>query len=145
MNAALDPRDCPYVGLDPFKREYEPFFFGRERDSRIIGDSVSARRITILYGASGVGKSSVLNVGLPVELNERRPDWVIATHRDWHDPDGIEGRVMSTLREALPDGETLETTERPLLLILDQFEEYFLYETRTGVTAAEKAFGALVS
>jgi hypothetical protein len=145
MNVSLEPRDCPYVGLDPFKSEYAPFFFGRERDSRVIADSVAARRITILFGASGVGKSSVLNVGLPAELRARQPDWIIATHRDWHDRNGIEGRVMGALWDALPGDTALEATKSPLLLILDQFEEYFLYETRTEVTAAEIAFGELLS
>ena len=27
---------CPYVGLQPFREEDYPYFFGRERDSRII-------------------------------------------------------------------------------------------------------------
>src|SRR5271166_5006354 len=145
MNAALEPRDCPYVGLDPFKSEYAPFFFGRERDSRVIADSVAARRITILYGASGVGKSSLLNVGLPAELRARQPDWIVATHRDWHDRNDIDGRDMGVLGNALPDDTALQATKSPLLLILDQFEEYFLYETRTEVTAAEIAFGELLS
>jgi hypothetical protein len=145
MNVALEPRDCPYVGLDPFKSEYAPFFFGRERDSRVIADSVASRRITILYGASGVGKSSVLNVGLPAELRARQADWIIETHRDWHDPNGIEVRIRRALRDALPDDTALKPTKSPLLLVLDQFEEYFLYETRTEVTAAEIAFGELLS
>ena len=53
MNVALEPRDCPYVGLDPFRREYESFFFGRERDSRVIADSVASRRITVLLERAG--------------------------------------------------------------------------------------------
>jgi hypothetical protein len=157
VNGEREPRDCPYVGLDPFREEYRPFFFGRERDSRIIADSVSARQITVLYGASGVGKSSVLNVGLPAELRSRDPDWIIATQRDWQNRNRIAARLVRALRGALrsalrpqarlpiPLDAALKASRRPILLILDQFEEYFLYETRAVVTAAEKAFGTLIS
>ena len=50
-------RDCPFVGLVPFSEEDEAFFFGREREAQILSDNVLAARLTILYGASGVGKS----------------------------------------------------------------------------------------
>jgi hypothetical protein len=91
-----DPQDCPYVGLDPFEKTYEEFFFGREQDSRVLADHVMSRRVTVLYGPSGVGKSSVLNVGLPRELNERSL-WTIITLRDWQDPSTIEQRAIDAL------------------------------------------------
>ena len=158
MTDATDPRDCPYVGLDPFEKAYEPFFFGREQDSRIIADHVVSRPITVLYGPSGVGKSSVLNVGLPAALR-RRASWMIVTLRDWQDPNAIEQHAAEALQAALPAGTknsqrharfprqvigALRATGRPLLLILDQFEEYFLYPSEK-LRVAEKALGALLA
>ena len=35
-------------------------FFGRERDVEIVCANVVASRLTVLYGPSGVGKSSLL-------------------------------------------------------------------------------------
>ena len=64
MTGAADPQDCPYVGLDPFDKAYEDFFFGRKRDSRVLADHVLSRQVTVLYGPSGVGKSSVLRAGV---------------------------------------------------------------------------------
>jgi hypothetical protein len=160
LTGPADPRECPYVGLDPFEKAYEPFFFGREQDSRVIADHVASRSITVLYGPSGVGKSSVLNVGLPAALRVRGRPWMIAMLRDWQDPNTIEQRAVEALQDALPasvgDGQrsarfgrrlvgALRATGRPLLLILDQFEEYFLYNTETALTSAEKGMGLLLA
>lgn len=159
MAELLDPRDCPYVGLDPFVPAYERFFFGREQDSRVIADHVASRPITVLYGASGVGKSSVLNVGLPAALRRRAP-WMIVTLRDWQDPDAIEQRAIEALEEAIPASVVrrsihgrfprrvvgaLRASGLPLLLIFDQFEEYFLYRGGTLLTSVEKAMGVLLA
>ena len=45
MTDRADPQDCPYVGLDPFEKTYEEFFFGREQDSRVLADHVMYRRV----------------------------------------------------------------------------------------------------
>ncbi len=65
MTEPVREPDSPYVGLAPFETEHADYFFGRSLDSAVLADNVLARPITVLYGASGVGKSSVLNVGLP--------------------------------------------------------------------------------
>jgi hypothetical protein len=155
-----DPQDCPYVGLDPFEKTYEDFFFGREQDSRVLADHVMSRRVTVLYGPSGVGKSSVLNVGLPRELNERSL-WTIITLRDWQDPGTIEQRAIDALRGALtPDLAkssdpsagfaqlalaAQQATKRSLLLVLDQFEEYFLYQSDRIRSPAERGISELLA
>jgi hypothetical protein len=155
-----DPQDCPYVGLDPFEKTYEEFFFGREQDSRVLADHVMSRRVTVLYGPSGVGKSSVLNVGLPRELNERWL-WNIMMLRDWQDASTIEQRAIDALRGVLtPDlaqnrelrGSfaqlalaAQQATKRSLLLILDQFEEYFLYQSDSQRSPAEGGFSELLA
>ena len=160
MTDRADPQDCPYVGLDPFEKTYEEFFFGREQDSRVLADHVMYRRVTVLYGPSGVGKSSVLNVGLPRELNDRSL-WTIITLRDWQDPSTIEQRAIDALRGALtPDLansrdlsggfarlalEAQQATKRSLLLVLDQFEEYFLYSSDRMRSPAQRGISELLA
>src|SRR4051812_7764059 len=56
--------DCPYRGLMPYTEDDAAFFFGRERDSRLIVDNLTAYPLCILFGPSGVGKSSVLRAGV---------------------------------------------------------------------------------
>ena len=52
----------PYRGLAAFEdSELDAlYFFGRERDSEIVVANLIASRLTVLYGPSGVGKSSLL-------------------------------------------------------------------------------------
>src|SRR5689334_24937468 len=69
MSAHLAP--SPYRGLEPFDESDAPFFFGRERETRLIIASLFASPLTLLYGASGVGKSSVLRAGVLPGLRER--------------------------------------------------------------------------
>ena len=56
---------CPYVGLVPFGEGGEAVLLrpGAERD--LIVANLTAARLTLLYAASGVGKSSVLRAGRP--------------------------------------------------------------------------------
>ena len=65
-------RGSPYQGLIPYDEQDAPFFFGREKETRIITANLFASRLTLLYGASGVGKSSVLQAGVVRQLHERK-------------------------------------------------------------------------
>jgi len=55
---------CPYVGLVPFEEKHAKYFFRRDEERRIIADNLRASRLTLLHGASGVGKTSVLQAGV---------------------------------------------------------------------------------
>ena len=61
----------PYVGLTPFTESDAPFFFGREKERRIISANLQASRLTLLYGASGVGKSSIIRAGIQRDFRAR--------------------------------------------------------------------------
>ena len=67
----LDRIDSPYVGLAPFTEDQAPFFFGRERDQQFVVANLFATRLTILYGPSAAGKSSLLRAGVVRELLDR--------------------------------------------------------------------------
>jgi hypothetical protein len=130
---------CPYVGLDPFTREHAKYFFGRAVDSAVIADNVLARPITVLYGTSGVGKSSVLNVGLPAALTEDRAVATIVSRRQWHDPSSF----VAWLDDAIKAAQS--APKQPVVVVLDQFEEYFLYRSTQAGDAFERALAALLT
>ena len=46
MTAARDLDACPYVGLQPFLEEHREYFFGREKDQRLIIANVLASPLT---------------------------------------------------------------------------------------------------
>src|SRR5215813_255666 len=135
-------RRSPYQGLIPYEEDDAPFFFGREKEARLIIANLFASPLTLLYGASGVGKSSVLSAGVLPHLRPRE-DLLVFVFKAWQgDPvDGLKAAVGAAAervaRETLqpPDSASLAEylTEcagrlnRRLMIILDQFEEYFLY------------------
>ena len=134
---------CPYVGLRPYDEHDRVYFFGRERELRSVADSLFGARITVFYGASGVGKSSVLMAGVVPELRAE-PRTAIVVFRSWQVPNAaaqlkrdiaaaaaeVCGRDLGGL-ESLPLDDMLkrcaEEIDGTVLLILDQFEEFFLY------------------
>lgn len=149
MTTASTPIDCPYVGLRPFEEEHRAYFFGRERDQRLIIANLLAAPLTILYGASGVGKSSVLMAGVIPQLHRDRPRTPVILFRDWARPDYAEALAAQCVEAAwatavnqpkpslsLPLDEILrecgEAAKATVLVIFDQFEEYFLYNPKTS-------------
>ncbi|OKK02688.1 hypothetical protein AMK26_24170 [Streptomyces sp. CB03234] len=59
---------CPYRGLAPYRQQDARWFFGRERSTdALVAQLRAAERtggLVMLVGASGAGKSSLLNAGL---------------------------------------------------------------------------------
>jgi conflict system STAND superfamily ATPase len=155
MNTAAGP-PSPYKGLVPYDEADAPFFFGREREREIIGANLLSSRLTLLYGPSGVGKSSVLRAGVVSHLRQVAvqdappdgiPEFVIVLFDAWRDPpipqlamrvvDTVTGTQSERGRLNLPAecsfAELLErctsALDREILIVLDQFEEYFLYHS----------------
>lgn len=64
----------PYVGLRSFGEEESDRFFGRYREANDIAALWQANRLTIVYGASGVGKTSLLRAGVVPLLEPSRND-----------------------------------------------------------------------
>ncbi|MEO3856574.1 tetratricopeptide repeat protein [Acrocarpospora sp. B8E8] len=56
-------RENPYVGLRAFAGSDREVFFGRGRESRELSDLWRSNRLVVLYGPSGIGKSSLLHAG----------------------------------------------------------------------------------
>ena len=162
---------CPYVGLTPYTEQQSEYFFGREKETRLIASKLYASRLTLLYGSSGVGKSSVLRAGVMRSLHE---DGIAVFYfNTWQsDPapmlrtviggqipilllergelDGPKAarfaerflngdggpnpnpkvQAADRLRGAVTLGDFLQVAAEllgPLMIVLDQFEEFFLY------------------
>ncbi|NEB09701.1 hypothetical protein G3I32_12645, partial [Streptomyces coelicoflavus] len=69
---------CPYRGLAAYRRQDAGWFFGRDRSTRALVAQLDATGDTgglvMLVGASGAGKSSLLNAGLVPALRSGAPD-----------------------------------------------------------------------
>jgi WD40 repeat protein len=55
---------CPYLGLMPYDEASEPVFFGRERLTAELAGKLAQTGIVMVTGASGAGKTSLLQAGL---------------------------------------------------------------------------------
>ncbi|MDJ0634053.1 MAG: hypothetical protein QNJ34_12760 [Xenococcaceae cyanobacterium MO_188.B29] len=140
-------------------------FFGRETERESIINKLITHRLTILYGASGVGKSSVLRAGVNHYFRQAAQENVdikgkpglgvivfppmegnLKGNISWDDPiSGIKKQLKVEMQilgikeapsENLSLTDTLkawieiirdDTGRSRLFIILDQFEEYFLF------------------
>ncbi len=175
---ALDVRTgvtSPYVGLRPYLPQDARFFFGRDREVRRLMACIFSAPLTIVYGPSGVGKSSLLNAGLWEEVTEQRNDLIAVMFNHWHDgnagsavvgalvdaasaagvqieADGAESlEVLRRLATRVAAAELSEQDVRlPILLVLDQFEDLFKYHDRNEgfedlLSAIVRNLGAAIS
>jgi WD40 repeat protein len=143
MSVLVAAPPSPYKGLAPFEDSDLDalLFFGRERESEVIAANLMASRITVLYGPSGVGKSSVLRAGVAHRLR-REQEVEVAVFSTWTgDPVSSLIEAVGGAGDSLADalGEAVSSAGGDLYLILDQFEECFLYQPRGGRFAEELA------
>jgi tetratricopeptide (TPR) repeat protein len=157
-------RNTPYKGLMPYEEEDALFFFGREQVQHVIINNLMGSRLTLLYGPSGVGKSSVLRAGVVHRMREMaqqelalrgKPQMATIIYSSWSaDPlAGLLDQIRQSVSEiygappieVLPDALLsapltfadklklwTDCIDGKLFLILDQFEEYFLYPQKEG-------------
>ena len=69
LEPTVDARN-PWLGLASFTEETRSFFFGREEEVAELARRVQRKLLTILFGKSGLGKTSILRAGLVPRLRE---------------------------------------------------------------------------
>jgi WD40 repeat protein len=147
----IAPPPSPYKGLAPFDdTELDAYlFFGRSWETEVVSANVLASRLTVLYGPSGVGKSSLLRAGVVRTLRAEPglPRPAVAYYGSWA------GDPLTGLREASQDAVAHALGREPadapgdladqlaawgaelggeICLLLDQLEELFLYHPGEG-------------
>ena len=74
MNTALEQpvidSRSPWLGLASFTEETRAWFFGREEEVAELARRVQRKLLTVLFGQSGLGKTSILRAGLVPKLRE---------------------------------------------------------------------------
>ncbi|HJQ67515.1 MAG TPA: tetratricopeptide repeat protein [Blastocatellia bacterium] len=149
----------PYIGLVPYSEDYWPFFFGRESERDIIIENIRGARLTLLYGPSGVGKTSVLHAGVVHRLRELAREAAsngseqklfVVVFKSWADNplDQLRKIIQETFADSLNRDSALpgssartlyellqsctQGVEARVYIILDQFEEYFRYNSKAN-------------
>jgi len=148
--ATVDERH-PWLGLDSFSEETRGFFYGRDEEIAELARRVQRKLLTVLFGQSGLGKTSILRAGLVPRLRNHGycPIYVrIAYSADAPEPgEQIKQTILQTARHSgqwtqagvAAAGESLweflhhrddvlvnDAGETLIpLIIFDQFEEIF--------------------
>src|SRR5271166_391061 len=159
----VDP-DHPWLGLHPFAEENHRYFFGRTAEVRDIFLRVRENPLTVLYGQSGLGKTSLLRAGLTPKLRvERfRPVRVLLDFGEKSVP--LVDQVRTALAAACADPggdvanlieswaplaslweicahETIrprDLADKPPVLIIDQLEEVFTLAEQQAPAAGSR-------
>ena len=98
----------PYIGLRPYtdSDDDRARFKGREQDREIIIANLYAARLTVFYGASGVGKTSVLLAGVVPELRQT-VRFACVVFRAWQSE-----KVLPSLKVAILDAVRIAAKKR---------------------------------
>lgn len=140
------PVEEPFRLLVPFRREDARLFFGRELAQRALAAMVDEARLVVLHGASGTGKSSLVQAGLR-PLLESRYCWVDMAPG----PDVGEALARAAGTAAASQGRTVhgpasaallaasQAAGRPVLLVIDQTEELFQQKSEEQLLASVQA------
>lgn len=152
-----------YPGVAPFAAEQRDLFFGRDEVIADLSRFIQSEQLTVLYGKSGLGKSSLINAGVVPLLSETEGYHAQSIRfSNWTPDQPLTPLdiVEATLRRAteniampaalaplFADVESLASTDfcwlmlrqlqgnsaAPVLLIFDQFEELFTYPQGVGI------------
>ena len=162
---------CPYKGLGAYTEADKDYFFARDTARDLVVANLMASRLTVLYGPSGVGKSSQLQAGVLPLLRQTAEgafsylaveEAIIVYWASWRNDPRVE--LGNPLLHAVPRPEVVRdlAARRPPLslelvqevatrfhadvyLLLDQFEELALYHTNDLGKAFDAELGRIVA
>jgi hypothetical protein len=137
--AVSSQHDEPYVGARPFDERERDRFFGRDEEARLLVNKILTVPVTVVFAASGIGKSSILRTLVVPAL--RKLEAKVVYFDDWtSEPvSALRNRVLEEVgalsrSEFVREEATLleltralnEEREESLVLVLDQFEQFFV-------------------
>ena len=159
--------DSPFPGLAAFREEDRIYFSGRGREQRELVRRIERHRLTVLFGRSGLGKTSLLQAGVfpllreldfvpvrvRIDYGETAPEPAAQIHAQLQAViaerkiDGGPPRNGETLWAYFHRAEWWSERNHVLtpVLVLDQFEEVFtLGRGKPGVAPFLEELGDLV-
>jgi|GEM_PF-4204460 len=161
-----------YPGTQPFTENDKEIFFGRDTDIKNVFNLIVTNTITVLFGTSGVGKSSLIEAGVKNELAEK--DYHVVSYRMGYrneESKNLLGNFKGALQKEIPadtdflkdisSGDDIsvwqyiktlqwkidkvdQSRKKGIILILDQFEEADSY-FESEIELFSREFAGLIS
>ena len=139
----MTQENSPFKFLDAYEKADVDVFFGRDKETKDLYNSLSGVKHLLVYGPSGSGKSSLVECGLRNKFSDT--DWFALTIRKGQD---INASIFLAINEALDNKIVLDTDTKlpvdpkigigeaieclfeeryqPIYLLFDQFEELLI-------------------
>ena len=96
----VDP-ESPWLGLRSFSEETQQYFFGRTAELQELLERVVHKSLTVLFGQSGLGKTSLIQAGLVPNLRHGRLVPVRIRLRYDKDAPAPDRQMLEALRDEL--------------------------------------------
>jgi hypothetical protein len=144
---------APYKGLQPYEESDKDNFFGRDAACKILIGKILTDKLTLLFAGTGVGKSSLLQAAVIPTLREPEGENLdVVYHNRWWGGSPFvilkeqiykalkqRGKITADIPQQKLNDFSLKDffqfcalfTRQPLVVILDQFEEFFQYQKNT--------------
>ncbi|MDX2246425.1 MAG: SUMF1/EgtB/PvdO family nonheme iron enzyme [Bacteroidia bacterium] len=153
----MSKKSYPFKFLDAYTREDLKFFFGRDEETRLLYEMIFQTDILLLYGASGTGKTSLIQCGLANKfqshdwlplfvrrgknLNESLEEALRKVEGEEKSPTGDLEWLDEDFNNPTPTRQPISPIARrlrgvylrffkPIYLIFDQFEELYILGTK---------------
>jgi len=140
----LSEKNNPYRGLSTYEASDKELFFGRQRTTEELRARVMNQVLTVVVGASGTGKSSLVRAGLIplLEQQSEPPFRILVPQRPGNAPLEALAELVTQLGQPKESriAEAVvafcaEQPQRHLLLVIDQLEE-LVTQTQDAVERA---------
>ncbi len=112
LNLPPTPNQNPYKGLRAYEEEDQELFYGRGEVIAKLRNHIQDKKLTVVTGVSGAGKSSVVKAGIIPKL-KKEGYRLLGVIRPTNKPKAV---IDQLLKE-------IEGIEEPGILICDQYEE----------------------
>jgi WD40 repeat protein/Flp pilus assembly protein TadD len=130
---------APFKFLDPYGPEDGDIFYGREFETAELYAKFYKNRLVVVYGESGTGKTSLIQCGLRNEIPQE--DALFLNVRSAIDPlESLRNELLKQIRAAVDIRSTnvrellkevIDRKSKTLVLVFDQFEEFFLFQPKS--------------
>ncbi|MCP4043361.1 MAG: hypothetical protein GY731_15625, partial [Gammaproteobacteria bacterium] len=163
----------PFVGLRPFESEDSLYFFGREDQTKALLRQLHQHRFVAVVGSSGSGKSSLIRAGLIPKLEagflvQDRDRWRVAVMKPGDKPvhnlasalikatggqvsqeniHGFSGQIHRQGAQVILERvrTAMAGADANLLLLVDQFEEVFRFQSENLSTTERDEVADLIT